>query len=156
MELITTPSPRVLSSASENESCPDISLRASYLTIPTSRSARGSTVPCDPTAPCTSAAHSRTDWAARLLALSPTATPSTPNNTPTAAITIVVTVSTIAVTLGGGHRAPQHEAKGPFGRKDFQIIISNGPLLRVIGHPPRHQGGASAQPRRQRQADIRE
>src|SRR6202012_5198890 len=101
------PSPRVLSSASENDSCPDISLRASYLTIPTSRSARGSTVPWDPTAPCTSAAHSRTDRAARLLALSPTAIPSTPNNTPTAAITIVVTVSTIAVTHGGGQWGPR-------------------------------------------------
>src|SRR5579863_4636865 len=111
MELITTPSPRVLSSASENESCPDISLSASYLTIPPSRSARGSTVPRDPTAPCTSSEHWRTDLAARLLARSPSPTPSTPNATPTAAITIVITVSTISVTQSRNQGASKREAR---------------------------------------------
>src|ERR1700733_5452393 len=131
MELITTPSPRVLSSASENENWPDISLSASYLTIPTSRSARGSTVPRDPTAPCTSSAHWRKDQAARLLARSPSPTPSTPNTTPTAAITIVITISTISVTQSCNQVAARREATGPFEEKSFKIPSLNGPLLRL-------------------------
>jgi len=141
MELITTPSPSVLSSARENDSCPDISLRASYLTIATSRSARGSTVPCEPTAPLTSAEHSRTARAARRLATTPTTMPSTPAATPTAAITIVITISTIPITpghggapRGGAPRGGEMRSRGPFGGRSFKASTGNGPLLRITRH----------------------
>jgi hypothetical protein len=99
MELSTTPSPTALSSARENDSWPDISFSASYRTMATSRSAFGSTVPYEPTVPCTRSLHSRTARVARRLAAMPTMIPMIPATTPAAAIAIIVTHSTILVTF---------------------------------------------------------
>ena len=65
MELSTIPSPSALSSARENDNWPDISCSASYRTTARSLSARGSTVPREPTEPSISAVQSRTTFAAR-------------------------------------------------------------------------------------------
>ena len=97
MEVITTPSPRALSRARENDSCPDISSSASYRTIARSRTALGSRLP-DATLPAVRAAHSSAALVTRLLAVRA----STTLNAATAMLSpgnaTVVTERTIAVT----------------------------------------------------------